>query len=46
VDAPGKEGNAEMSEQVKRSNPWRKKMMMMKIDKDEIVGMYSTYGIR
>jgi len=32
VDAPGKDGNASMPEQVKRPNPWRKKkkMMMMK----------------
>jgi hypothetical protein len=29
VDAPGKDGNASMSEQVKRPNPWRKIMMMM-----------------
>jgi hypothetical protein len=24
VDAPGKDGNASMPEQVKRPNPWRK----------------------
>jgi hypothetical protein len=29
VDAPGKDGNASMPEQVKLSNPWRKMMMMM-----------------
>jgi hypothetical protein len=29
VEAPGNDGNASMSEQVKRHNPWRKKMMMM-----------------
>jgi hypothetical protein len=29
VDAPGNDGNASMSEQVKRPNPWRKMMMMM-----------------
>jgi hypothetical protein len=29
VDAPGKHGNASMTEQVKRPNPWRKMMMMM-----------------
>jgi hypothetical protein len=34
VEAPGNDGNASMSEQVKRPNPWRKKnkkkkMMMM-----------------
>jgi len=29
VDAPGNDGNASMPEQVKRPNPWRKKMMMM-----------------
>jgi hypothetical protein len=29
VDAPGKDGNASMPEQVKRPNPWRKMMMMM-----------------
>ena len=28
-DAPGNDGNASMPEQVKRSNPWRKMMMMM-----------------
>jgi hypothetical protein len=28
VDAPGNYGNASMLEQVKRPNPWRKKMMM------------------
>jgi hypothetical protein len=27
VDAPGKDGNASMPEQVKRHNPWRKIMM-------------------
>jgi hypothetical protein len=30
VDAPGKDGNASMLEQVKRLNRWRKIMMMMK----------------
>jgi hypothetical protein len=29
VDAPGNDSNASMPEQVKRPNPWRKKMMMM-----------------
>jgi hypothetical protein len=29
VDAPGKDGNASMSEQVKRPNPWRKIIIMM-----------------
>ena len=29
VDAPGNDGNASMPEQVKRTNPWRKVMMMM-----------------
>jgi hypothetical protein len=29
VDAPGTDGNASMPEQVKRSNPWRKMMVMM-----------------
>ena len=29
VDAPGNDGNASLSEQVKRPNPWRKIMMMM-----------------
>jgi len=29
VDAPGKDGNASMPEQVKRHNPWRKMMMTM-----------------
>jgi hypothetical protein len=28
VDAPGKEGNASMPEQVKQLNLWRKMMMM------------------
>jgi hypothetical protein len=37
VDAPRKDGNASMPEQVKRPNPWRKKkkkkkmMMMMNV---------------
>jgi hypothetical protein len=31
VDAPGKDGSASIPEQVKRSNPWRKMMMMMMI---------------
>ena len=31
VDAPGKDGNASMPEQVKRPNSWRKVMMMMKL---------------
>jgi hypothetical protein len=29
VDAPGKDGNSSMPEQVKSPNPWRKKMMKM-----------------
>jgi len=29
VDATGNDGKASMPEQVKRPNPWRKKMMMM-----------------
>ena len=29
VDAPGNDGNASIPEQVKRPNPWRKKMMMI-----------------
>jgi hypothetical protein len=29
VDAPGKDGNASMPEQVKRPNPWKMMMMMM-----------------
>jgi hypothetical protein len=29
VDAPGKDGNASMPEEVKRPNPWRKMMMMI-----------------
>jgi hypothetical protein len=29
VDASGNDGNASMPEQVKRPNPWRKKMIMM-----------------
>jgi len=29
VDVPGNDGNASMTEQVKRPNPWRKMMMMM-----------------
>jgi hypothetical protein len=29
VDAPRKDGNASMPEQVKRPNPWRKMVMMM-----------------
>jgi hypothetical protein len=29
VDAPGKDGNASMPEQVKRPNPWRKMMMLI-----------------
>jgi hypothetical protein len=28
VDTPGKDGNASMPELVKRTNPWRKMMMM------------------
>jgi len=32
VDAPGKDGNSSMPEQVKRPNPWRKMMMMMMIN--------------
>jgi hypothetical protein len=29
VDAPGKDSNASMPEQVKQPNLWRRKMMMM-----------------
>ena len=29
VDAPGNDGNASMTEQVKRPNSWTKMMMMM-----------------
>jgi hypothetical protein len=28
MDAPGKDGNASMPEEVKRHNPWRKMMIM------------------
>jgi len=28
LDAPGKDGNASMPEQVKRPNPWRRRRMM------------------
>ena len=31
VDVPGNDGNASMPEQVKRLNPWKKMMMMMKM---------------
>jgi len=31
VDAPGKDGNVSMPEQVKRPNPWRKMMKMRKM---------------
>ena len=34
VDDPGKDGNASMPEQVKRPNPWKKMMMMMKNSND------------
>jgi hypothetical protein len=33
VDAPGKDGNASMPEQIKRNNPLRNMMMMMIIYK-------------
>jgi hypothetical protein len=42
VDAPGKDGNTSMSEQVERPNPWRK-MMMMTSQKTPLV--YITYTI-
>jgi hypothetical protein len=29
VDAPQKDGNASMTEEFKRPNPWKKKKMMM-----------------
>jgi hypothetical protein len=29
VDAPGNHGKASMPEQVKRPNPWKKKIMIM-----------------
>jgi len=29
VDAPGNNGNASMPEQVKRTNPWRKMIMII-----------------
>ena len=32
VDVPGNDGNASMPEQVKRPNPWRKMMMMMRFE--------------
>jgi len=31
VDAPGNDGNASMPEQVKRTNPWTKMMMIFYI---------------
>jgi hypothetical protein len=31
MDAPGKDGNASMPEQVNGPNPWRKMVMMMMI---------------
>jgi hypothetical protein len=41
VDAPGKDGNASMPEQVKRPNPWMMMMMMM-IQEDEIFNSFSS----
>ena len=41
MDAPGNDGNASMSEQVKRPNPWKKKkkkkMMMMMVNQVYLV---------
>jgi len=36
VDAPGKDGNASMPEQVKRPNAWRKMMMMMMMKVEKV----------
>ena len=33
VDAPGNNGNVLMPEQVKRHNPWKRKLMMIKSDR-------------
>jgi hypothetical protein len=40
VDAPRNDGNASMPEQVKRPNPWRRKMMMMMMIYMNIQGYY------
>jgi hypothetical protein len=43
VDTPGNDGNASMSEQVKRPNLWRKMMMMMMMMMNpENGGLYSN----
>ena len=42
VDAPGKDGNASMPEEVKRPSPWRKLMMMM--NDDIILLIYSKHA--
>jgi hypothetical protein len=34
VDAPGNDGNVSVPEHVKRTNPWRKMMMMMMMKTD------------
>jgi len=45
VDVPGNDGIASMSEHVKRPNPWRKMMMMMKLlYQCSIVSEFSTHN--
>jgi hypothetical protein len=43
VDAPGKDGNASMPEQVKRPNPWRKMKMMMITSSSDISGYHAHF---
>jgi len=48
VDAPGNDGNASMTEQVKRPNPWRKMMMMMMMMQKEInqINLCASYHLK
>jgi len=42
-DAPGNDGNASMPEQVKRPNPWRKKMMVIFYAASTCFGLLSPH---
>ena len=44
VDAPGNDGNASMQEQVKRPNPRRKMMMMIKFYENFMAEEFQTDG--
>ena len=43
TDAPGNDGNASMSEQVKQPSPWRKMMMMTMMMMINVTNLHENF---